>query len=356
MASDAWRVSDLIAELEPDPWRQEHPFSDDMQHCHDVLFAPGASRAEKMAAVWEWLGTSQPCLFGRMEARQERLDLCLLTENDLERSDREIRATIQQHRLEWKQRARHGERHGFLIVAVSRRIANARRGTVLLDLARRLCELYLRIDTPDRIHHDDLILEMTIDGQRHWRNWKVGVNYFSAQGDGLWWQDHRFPGGIAFSMNSVGHMARWKAEQILSKNPAAIPAEVPRDRLVYWALPTAMNTIGPPVPGGRRGTWLAEHGKFEEDRLPTSFDRRERNFKQLAGYSENRYLGKYHTDHTIPTAYFEERLWREEDLEERDDLYFTYLHRLTDEDYEAMGLGLDMGLGSDVEDINGSEQ
>ncbi|MBI3466442.1 MAG: hypothetical protein HY000_25800 [Planctomycetes bacterium] len=36
-----------------------------------------------------WLAESQPCLFGRMEAKQDRLAFCVLTENDLERSDQE---------------------------------------------------------------------------------------------------------------------------------------------------------------------------------------------------------------------------------------------------------------------------
>ena len=42
------------------------------------------------------------------------------------------------------------------------------------------------------------------------RTWEcpASVNYFSAQGDKRWWQDHRFPAGLAFSVNSVGHMVK----------------------------------------------------------------------------------------------------------------------------------------------------
>ena len=38
--------------------------------------------------------------------------------------------------------------------------------------------------------------------------WLAGVNYFCAQGDRRWWHDHRIPGGMALSVNSVGHLAK----------------------------------------------------------------------------------------------------------------------------------------------------
>jgi hypothetical protein len=340
MQARTWGVSDLIARLEPDPWRSDHPFSDDIVACHKLLFHPETSRDDKAAAVARWLGESQPCLFGRMEAKRNALAFCILTENDLERSDQEIRKTIQQERREWKRRALSGDSHAFLIVAISESIAHARRGPMLRDVATRLCELYLDEVAIDEIHHDDLMLKIERDGdEMEWRHWKVGVNYFSAQGDGLWWHDHRLPGGMAFSMNSVGHMARWRAERALKKDPKRVPADVPRERLVYWALPTAMNTIGPPIEGSHRGTWLAERGTFPEDREPPTYAERQRYFGDLAGYSENRYKGRYHTDHTIPTRYFEEGLWELEKIAERDDLYFTYLHSRSDSDYDSMGIG-----------------
>lgn len=128
------------------------------------------------------------------------------------------------------------------------------------------------------------------------------------------------------------------------------PVNVPREKLVYWALRMAMKTVGPPQLESKRGTWLAERGRFEEDGEPPTFEQRQSFFEDLAGFSENRYVGLYHTDHTVPSAYFKEELWRREDLPERDDLYFTYLHRPSDDDY------LSMGLGSEIENAGGSEQ
>ena len=140
-------------------------------------------------------------------------------------------------------------------------------------------------------------------------------------------------------MNSVGHMARVQAETAIQRNPKLAQDGLPRDRLVYWALPKAMKTIGPPAEGSSRGTWLVERGRFPEDREPPTFEQRHRCFGELARFSENRYVGRYHTDHTISSPYFDERLWRLEDIGERADMTFGYLHNRADDDYQSMGLG-----------------
>ncbi len=331
----------LIEDLPQDPWRARNPFCPDMQACHDVLFKAGSTRAEMAAALDNWLTNQQPCRFGQMEAKQHRLAYCVLTENDLERGDDHVRMRIQEDRDDWKRRARVGESHGFVILAISPRIARATSGPELLRLARHLCDLYLGQDDLDRILLDDLVLEIQTESVREFRAWRVGVNYFSAQGDGRWWRDHRIPGGMAFSMNSVGHMARTKAEAMLGRDPrlAGDCRDVPRERLTYWALPTAMKTIGPPLEGSTRGTWLAERGQFPEDREPPTFDQRHRVFGSLARFSENRYLGRYHTDETIPSVYFDESITDLADARLRDDLFFTYLHSHGDPDYTSMGIG-----------------
>jgi hypothetical protein len=146
---------------------------------------------------------------------------------------------------------------------------------------------------------------------------------------------------MAFSMNSVGHMARTRAEEAIRRNPDLLRRvpDVPRERLVHWAPPKAMKTIGPPYAGSTRGTWLVERSSFPEDKEPPDFEEREKYFGELAHFSENRYKGLYHTDETIPSVYFNEAIWRREDIRERDDLQFTYLHQRTDIDYVSMGLG-----------------
>jgi hypothetical protein len=192
-----------------------------------------------------------------------------------------------------------------------------------------------------RILLDDLLLEIQTQAGREFRSWRVGVNYFSAQGDGRWWRDHRFPGGMAYSMNSVGHMARTRAEAMVGKSAGLADSvrEVPRERLTYWALPTAMKTIGMPAEGSVRGTWLTERGLFEEDREPPTYDQRHRVFGDLARFSENRYQGRYHTDETIPSPYFDSSITDLNGATLREDMYLTYLHSPGDRDYTTMGIG-----------------
>jgi hypothetical protein len=344
MADGTWVVSDLIEQLQADTWREQQPFSEDVQQCQRVLFDRHRTRQDRLDALNGWLAEFQPCLFGQMEAKQKRLAFCLLTENDLARSDEDIRQRIEEDRQDWKRRAVAGETHGFIISAISERIARARPGDVLLSLAQRICELYLGVSEKDMILHDELLLEITAAEQTERRSWKVGVNYFSPQGDGRWWQDHRIPGGMAYSMNSVGHMARTHAERAMRRDPdlAKRLADVPRERLVFWALPKAMKTIGIPMQGSTRGTWLVGRGSFPEDKEPPTFEVRQRVFGDLAHFSENRYEGLYHTDETIPLPYFDPNLWRQEHLVKRDDLYFNYLHLQTEEDYLSMGIGVEV--------------
>ena len=175
-----------------------------------------------------------------------------------------------------------GETHAFIILALSERIACATPGKVLQNLAQRICELYLGVSQTDTIIHDELLLEIPAEKQTERRSWKVGVNYFSAQGDVRWWRDHRIPGGMAYSMNSVGHMARIHAERAIRRDPelAKRLANVPRERLGFWALPKAMRTIGISEPGNARGTWLVARGGFPEDREPPTFEVRAPSFWQ----------------------------------------------------------------------------
>jgi hypothetical protein len=177
--ADARMIGDLIEDLPQDPWRASHRFSPDMQACHDVLFRAGSTRAEMAESLDEWLASEQPCLFGRMEAKQNRLSYSLLTENDLERGDDHVRSRIQEDRDAWKRRARVGESHGFIILAISPRIARAAIGPELLRLARHLCDLYLGQDDPDRILLDDLILETHITPASNVLTWTAGPRCYS---------------------------------------------------------------------------------------------------------------------------------------------------------------------------------
>jgi hypothetical protein len=123
-----------------------------------------------------------------------------------------------------------------------------------------------------------------------------------------WWQDHRIPGGLGFSTNSVGHLV--KSGQIAEKmSELQQLLEVADDALVATkinSLPTAlewaMRTIhgasdGPsgratellPLPSARSST---------APKCPVTLPK----FLQDRDYCT--YQGAYHTDVTIPSEYF----------------------------------------------------
>lgn len=113
---------------------------------------------------------------------------------------------------------------------------------------------------------------------------------------------------------------------------------MPSDRLVKWALPTAMKTIQVASRGRIPGTWLVERpppdvrDEEEEERRRAAFG------TSLAGFDEDKYRGRYHTDQTIPAEYFDPSPTKPANADDHD-LVFTYLHRESDEDYRTMGLG-----------------
>jgi hypothetical protein len=330
----------LLEALPEDTWRQGRPFSEDLATPQTVLFDETGSRQEKAEALLAWLGSpAQPCLFGRMAARKGWLSVCVLTEADLARGDEYVREVIQEHRRTWKHEALSGKKHGFIIHVASRRLANAEPCPALQQFALRLCELYLSRSGVNEILHDRLALRIEREERREYRAWQVGVNLFAAQGDGRWWHDHRIPGGLAFSMNSVGHMARKLAEAAARARPdlAERIARLAVEQLEAWALPLAMRTIDTASRGRIPGTWLVERSS-ETLGSPEQEARRQEVLKILVEYDEDRYRGQYHTDETIPAGYFAPSADRPAGLVDRD-LYFTYLHRTSDPDYESMGLG-----------------
>jgi len=338
----AEEIADLIDQLSPDQRRRQEPFSADIQECHRVVFDPESTRLEIEAALRKWLKANQPCLFGRLAASEDRISFCILKESDIERGDAYVREAIQRERRIWKADALEGRKHAFIVAIISQRIAESKPDRALQRVAERLCDLYL-FDQPQEAKRHDVLRIATSD-QRFFK-WFVGVNVFSAHADGLWWSDHRIPGGLAFSMNSVGHMSFARARE---KFPS-VPDDPARCHLLAWALPTAMRTIHLASKGPRFGTCLMERtramtcaGVSEEIRKELFVDipeeARSKALRDLAGFSEHIYEGWYDTDESIPRNYFQAdgdgpgRLGMLP-------LYFTYLHSLKDEDYASMGLG-----------------
>jgi hypothetical protein len=344
-------IAKLLQNLSPDVWRQREEFSQDVAFCNRQILDGSKSDEEISVLLRDWLAINQPCFFGRMASGAlDLLSFCILRENDLAESDAHIRDKIKRFRLQWKREAFLGRRSGFIILAVSRRIVEAEPNEAMKELAKRLCFLYLREEIKeDEIHMDRLTLEVAPTpenpGESSFYEWFVGVNVFATAGDKRWWHDHRIPGGIGFSMNSVGHMARNGSLHRLAEPGATGLLKPLQGRLgidsLGTALKFAMLTINgaQDAPGGK-ATCLRRLDQQEYNSLTPKcpFAHAVPPKLQLMNYKD--YDGWYHTDVTVPSDYFHPDVNRPAAVVKKK-LDFTYLFDDSIENpaYETTGLG-----------------
>src|SRR5438105_2184242 len=342
-------VAKLLQNLVPDPWRDKEGFSQDIGFANRQILDESKSDEEISLSLREWLENNQPCLFGRAGAKLDLLSFCIIREHDLEQSDTHIRDKIQRFRLLWRREAFRGRRSGFIILAVSPRIVLAQPDDSMKQLAQRLCFLYLRKEIEDdEIYTDTLTLAnpptAEAPDEEPCYEWRVGVNFFAAAGDKRWWHDHRIPGGLAFSMNSVGHMARNGALRRLADPNAKTPLKPLNRKLGIdspgKALKFAMLSIhgAQDAPSGKatslrkfdQKTYDALAPKCPFANVPSSL--------HLMDYKS--YHGWYHTDVTVPSDYFGPDVERPARVE-RKELDFTYLFddSIENPDFETTGLG-----------------
>ena len=338
-------IRELYGALEDDPRRAELDFSEDLLQAQAQILAAGSDeeRASHLAA---WLASHQPCKFGSIAARFDLIEFCFLTEADLLESDEHVHQKIHEAHEQWWDAALLGQKSGFVMLALSDKLSRARPDSKLLMFAQRLGQLYLNkeeVET-DRIHLDQVFLEIPDRPRSHLYRWDAGVNIFAAAADKRWWQDHRIPAGVAYSVNSVGHMVR---SAMLTRGLEKLhdtlklsldnggPTKV--DSL-GTALNLAMSTIADAsetVSG--RATWLvpaSEVGPEECGTCPVKL------VPKIEDGSHCYYRGTYHTDHTLPTVYFRDDVERPRDATAMQ-LDFTYLFRNTVDNpaYRTMGEG-----------------
>ncbi len=344
-------IAKLLQNLAPDPWREKEEFSQDIEFYTRQILDDSKSDEEISILLREWLADHQPCLFGRLASGPlDLLSICILRDHDLKKSDAHIRDKIQRFRLVWKREAIQGLRSGFIILAVSRHIVEAEPNEAMKELAKRLCFLYLREEIEeDKVHVDRLTLAIPPTSENSDESpcyeWRVGVNVFASAGDKRWWHDHRIPGGIAFSMNSVGHMARNGSLRRLAEPNTKTPLKPLKGKLgidsLGTALKFAMLTISgaQEAPGGK-ATCLRKLDQKTYDALTPKcpFAHTVPPKLQLMDYKS--YDGWYHTDVTVPSAYFHPDVNRPAGVDKKD-LDFTYLFddSIDNPDFETTGLG-----------------
>lgn len=333
-------VSDLFSKLNKDVWRDNVDFAADIAGANAKIWHAETDE-QIVEALNEWLQRYQPCLFGRLAAKLNLIEYCIITEADLLRDDEFIREKIQASRTEWTSSGFRGAKSGFILFVASPKIATALPDDNLLSLAKKLCSLYLLDEiNEDEIYTDEIWLEKPGNAKLTWK-WLSGVNYFCSNADGRWWQDHRIPGGLAFSVNSVGHMAKAGGiaeimnamnEMLEVNNENFIGSKV---NSLGQALEFAMRTINmssETVSG--KATCLIPVNDNAQPACPIKLP------PNLEGKDHKNYRGYYHTDITLPSEYFRADVARPENSKEYL-LDFSYLYDddVLNYDFIKMGKG-----------------
>lgn len=327
-----------FSSLKSDHVRASVPFESRFDGANKSILS-AKSDADVARLMRSWLHDQQPCFFGRMAVgKSDLMSFCVLSERDLVQPDSTIRQKIQEHRLDWRRRAFRGEKSGFIILATAPQLVTAAPDANLLSFATRLAELYLLEEVvPDRAFHDRIQLELP-NGEI--RDWVVGANFFGAQGDGRWWMDHRIPGGIALSMNSIGHMIRSGSEEARGNALAKIGPTLPKKPIkdLYVALRYGMLTIDAAQETSSGVATclrqLDDASGLEPEDCPLQSPP-----PQLLGKDWTTYLGWYDTDYTLPSIYFRPDVARPADAEQVE-LDFSYLFDEGNIDYHRTGPGV----------------
>lgn len=306
-------VAELFARLDGDTWRIAHPFSADILEANALLHNSAATEDEMSECLALWCQRLQPCQFGKVAASHGRIHFCFLREAAVSRwSDEEIAERIGEEKQLWKQRAAFDpERsaHSFVIVVASPQVALAAPNQQLRAFSDRILELAgwesnrHGVRRRNTVTSDFLYLKHPTDGS--FCGFQFNADFFACAGDRRWWQDHRFPGGIAFTANSTGHMIRFREwYQAKDQNEA-------------WGLKQAMLTIQNAAPTRStdssllqeqgRVTWLRPldaSGKPLIDNVACPLAKVP---STLEGKDWTRYEGLLHTDHAVREEFFVDR-------------------------------------------------
>ena len=322
-------LSEMLLDLKfhgnQDRFRKTHPFSEDIESVHAILFNPRYDRWRKLATYRRWLAAGQPCLFGKAAAKSKAVFVCLLEEHEIlrmKRGDEDLRDTIQDHRQAWKRLALEGSYSSFMVLLTSRSLVEKEPGDTLKEICRRLLELYMDVDRID----DD-----TIVPQREYLFLRTGSkeapgkilkfatlpNVFCAQGDGRWWHDHRTPGGIMITSNALGHF-------VLSRIPGSEVKEKMTEKDKTHALDNAMRTIFTAYGNDKKKRGLPHCPATRLVPLEPGEATPIREGSELSKYSPSHYEGFFHTDHLIPSAFFNKDRDPKE-LRLYEDLSFKYI-------------------------------
>ena len=300
-----------------DAMRSRRHFSADMQALHGILFNSDFDRQAKINEYRAWLEKNQPCVFGKTAAKNKNIYICLLEEDEILRmkgGDSDVEETLQDHRQVFKRLALEGRVSSFVILLTSRHLITREPSERLKEICRRLMELYMQV----RVADDAIQTEREYVFLRRSDNTVLKFatlpNIFCAQGDGRWWHDHRTPGGIMITSNALGHFTyvRTKKTDLDTTVCASALEQAMRTIATAYKNPANAKAKLSHCPA----TFLVPRQEGDPTPLKPTSD--------FAESSPDHYAGYFHTDHLIPSAFFQ----RERDpevLTKYEDLGFRYI-------------------------------
>lgn len=286
-------LEDILESL--DPYPQDMSLGADIDAVHREMFTDTADVQSCYDAFITWAARYQPCLFGRLGAREARgvcFDACWVTSRDIRAGDLHVEQKIQAARRTWKDRASDGLSSGFLIMFQDWRLARARPGQRLLDACRRAAELYVVEGAPlqpDTIYSEAIPLR-TASG---YGIFKGGINVFYPGAHRTLNHDRRVPGGILISVNSPGHLAN---SLVMRGLAGSLP------EAVQWIYDIAMLSIGNGGIGHKDRPSSSWHNTVTDpDELAARCPISHRPAHIPENYSGRLYSATCHTDVLLPT-------------------------------------------------------
>jgi hypothetical protein len=271
----------------------------DIDEANEVLLDPAVDEEAKRAELMRWISRSQPCLFGRLGAHGAKgpaaskglgINVCWISEADIEKGSDHVSAKIQRERRQWKDRAETGNASGFLIMFSSADLAYARPSAELVEVCLAVSDLYLVEHAPiqaDVIYTEAVPLRRA-DGQL--TVFKAGCNIFYGGAHRTVNHDRRLPGGLMFSVNSPGHYANSLALR-------GITASL--EEAIGFVRETAFRSVGNGGighPGASSTSWHntvgGQHAALPAHHRPAYVP---------PNFDPARYSATYHTDVLVPT-------------------------------------------------------
>lgn len=309
-------VNDLYTRLKGDRWRTQNPFSDDLRAANELLHNSSAFRDELTECLRKWCQFQQPCQFGKIAAKEGRIHFCVLPDEAVAHwSDEDIGQHISADQKLWKQRAAFdiaNATHSFVLVVASPKVALAAPDEHLKEFSNAILGLSgwsigrHRLARPvNEVSSGYLYLRNPTDKGLY--GFQFNIDFFACAGHGRWWHDHRFPGGIAFTANSLGHMRAYRDWYGKGSDTewAVLQAMITIDNAEKEKIVTKDRSKQPDLEG--RATWLAPLSPDGQPRVSTLASPLAKTPDRLRGKDWTKYEGYLHTDHAIREEFFQDR-------------------------------------------------